>query len=35
MGRDLGNLAILVTHLSAINAHLLAKLHTYQFILCC
>jgi hypothetical protein len=34
MGSELGNLTILVTHLSAINAHLLAKLHTYQFILC-
>ncbi|SEN64031.1 hypothetical protein SAMN05660816_01135 [Niastella yeongjuensis] len=32
---DLGNLEFLLTHLSAINAHLLAKLHTYQFLLCC
>jgi hypothetical protein len=34
-GSDQGNLEILVTHLSAITAHLLAKLHTYQFILDC
>jgi hypothetical protein len=31
---ELGNLVILVAHLSAIYAQLLAKLHTYQFLLC-
>jgi hypothetical protein len=34
-GRDQGNFMILLARLSAINARLLAKLHTYQFIFCC